>query len=81
MADYIPGGDAEFNAWLDNFVTCADANPAKLRLVQGHTNRDRHRPGHVERDVDRDHLGVKPARGCRLSSDESHGIEPAHRQV
>ena len=21
MADYIPGGDAEFNAWLDNFVT------------------------------------------------------------
>ncbi|MCK4341089.1 MAG: hypothetical protein KAY37_05120 [Phycisphaerae bacterium] len=20
MADYIPGGDAAFNAWLDNFV-------------------------------------------------------------
>jgi len=29
MADYIPGGDAEFNAWLDNFVTYATANLAK----------------------------------------------------
>ena len=29
MADYIPGGDAEFNAWLDNFVVCANANLAK----------------------------------------------------
>ena len=29
MADYIPGGDAEFNAWLDNFVTYANANLAK----------------------------------------------------
>ena len=26
MADYIPGGDAEFNAWLDNFVTYAGAD-------------------------------------------------------
>ncbi len=30
MADYIPGGDAEFNAWLDNFVTYAGANLAAL---------------------------------------------------
>jgi len=29
MADYIPGGDAAFNAWLDNFVTYATANLAK----------------------------------------------------
>ncbi len=29
MAGYIPGGDAEFNAWLDNFVTYAGANLAK----------------------------------------------------
>jgi hypothetical protein len=28
MADYIPGGDAAFNAWLDNFVTYANANLA-----------------------------------------------------
>ncbi|MCK4659666.1 MAG: hypothetical protein KAV82_09125 [Phycisphaerae bacterium] len=26
MADYIPGADAKFNAWLDNFVTYANAN-------------------------------------------------------
>ena len=26
MADDIPGGDAAFNAWLDNFVTYAGAN-------------------------------------------------------
>lgn len=30
MADYIPGGNAEFNAWLDNFVTHANANLAEL---------------------------------------------------
>ena len=30
MADYIPGGDAEFNTWLDNFVTYAGANLANL---------------------------------------------------
>ena len=35
MADYIPGGDAAFNAWLDNFVTYATANPANLGLVAG----------------------------------------------
>lgn len=23
MSDYVPGGDAEFSAWLDNFVTYA----------------------------------------------------------
>ena len=35
MADYIPGGDAAFNAWLDNFVTYATANLANLGLVAG----------------------------------------------
>ena len=35
MADYIPGGDAAFNAWLDNFVTYATANLAGLGLVAG----------------------------------------------
>jgi len=35
MADYIPGGDAEFDAWLDNFVTCASANEVALGLVAG----------------------------------------------
>ena len=34
MAATIPGGDAEFSAWLDNFVTCAWANLANLGLVQ-----------------------------------------------
>jgi len=34
MADYIPGGDAQFNAWLDNFVTYAGANLANLGRVQ-----------------------------------------------
>ncbi len=33
MAAYIPGGDAEFNAWLDNFVTYANANLANLDLA------------------------------------------------
>ncbi len=32
MAATIPGGDAELNAWLDNFVTYATAN---LGLVAG----------------------------------------------
>ena len=35
MADYIPGGDAALNAWLDNFVTYATANLANLGLVAG----------------------------------------------
>lgn len=30
MAATIPGGDAEFNAWLDNSVTCAGAILAGL---------------------------------------------------
>ncbi len=29
--DYIPRGDAEFNGWLANFVTYANANRAVLR--------------------------------------------------
>ncbi len=33
MPATIPGGDAEFNAWLDNFVTYATANMAILGLV------------------------------------------------
>ncbi len=33
MADYIPGPDASFNAWLANFVTYANANLANLGLV------------------------------------------------
>ena len=33
--DYIPRGDAEFSAWLDNFVTYANANLAGLGLVAG----------------------------------------------
>ncbi len=35
MADYIPGGDAAFNAWLDNFVTYATANEVALGLAVG----------------------------------------------
>ena len=35
MLDYIPGGDAEFGAWLGNFVTYASANLAALGLVAG----------------------------------------------
>ncbi|HUU83630.1 MAG TPA: hypothetical protein VM243_09015 [Phycisphaerae bacterium] len=35
MADYIAGGDAEFNAWLDNFVTYASAKLAELGLAAG----------------------------------------------
>jgi len=33
--DYIPRGDAEFNGWLANFVTYANANLAGLGLVAG----------------------------------------------
>ena len=29
MDDYIPGGDTKFNAWLDNFVTYANADLVK----------------------------------------------------
>ena len=32
MADYIPGGDAAYNAWLDNFVTYASANLANIGM-------------------------------------------------
>ena len=39
MADYIPGGEAEFNAWLGNFVTYADTNLTNLELVQGDVDR------------------------------------------
>ena len=35
MSGYIPRGDAEFNAMLDNFVTYAGANLSNLGLVQG----------------------------------------------
>ena len=35
MADYIPAPDAEFNAWLSNFVTYASANEVALGLVVG----------------------------------------------
>ncbi len=34
MADYIPSADTAFNAWLDNFVTYANANFAALGLEQ-----------------------------------------------
>ncbi|HYF13860.1 MAG TPA: hypothetical protein VD971_02175 [Phycisphaerales bacterium] len=33
MADYIPGPDADFNVWQNNFVTYANANLAALGLV------------------------------------------------
>ncbi len=33
MADYIPGPDANFNAWQTNFVAYANANLAALGLV------------------------------------------------
>ena len=35
MTDYIRGGDAKFDAKLENFVTCASRNLANLILVQG----------------------------------------------
>ncbi|MCK4658552.1 MAG: hypothetical protein KAV82_03435 [Phycisphaerae bacterium] len=31
---YVHGGDAKFNAWLDTFVTYANANLANIGLVQ-----------------------------------------------
>jgi len=33
MADYLPGPDADFQAWVNNFVTYANANLAALGLV------------------------------------------------
>lgn len=33
MPDYIPRGDTEFSAWLDNFIAYANANLAALGLV------------------------------------------------
>lgn len=35
MADYIPGPDANFQAWQTNFVSYANANLAALGLVAG----------------------------------------------
>ena len=35
MADYIPGGDAEFNSWLDNFGACAGAGSGNVSLALG----------------------------------------------
>ncbi len=35
MPDYIPGPDAEFDAWQQNFVAYANANLAALGLVAG----------------------------------------------
>ena len=31
--DYVPRGDADFNAWQANFVTYANANLANLGLA------------------------------------------------
>lgn len=33
MPDYIPTSDADFSAWLQNFITTALANPANFGLV------------------------------------------------
>lgn len=33
MSDYIPRSDAEFSAWLQNFINAANANPASFGLV------------------------------------------------
>lgn len=33
MADYLPGPDADYQAWVTNFVTYANANLAALGLV------------------------------------------------
>ncbi len=35
MADYLPGPDADYQAWVTNFVTYANANLAALGLVAG----------------------------------------------
>ena len=37
MADYLPGPDADYQAWVTNFVTYANANLAALGLVAGGT--------------------------------------------
>jgi hypothetical protein len=33
MADYLPGPDADYQAWVSNFVTYANANLAALGLT------------------------------------------------
>jgi len=33
MADYIPTSDAEFSAWLQNFISAVSGNPATFGLV------------------------------------------------
>jgi len=35
MPDYLPAGDTQFSAWLENFVTYASAHLADLGLVLG----------------------------------------------
>lgn len=35
MADYLPGPDADYQAWVTNFVTYANANLAALGLTAG----------------------------------------------
>ncbi|MFO0840198.1 MAG: hypothetical protein U1D55_16950 [Phycisphaerae bacterium] len=37
MADYLPGPDADYQAWVTNFVTYANANLAALGLVAATT--------------------------------------------
>ena len=37
MAECIPGGDGEFNGWLDDFVTYAGANWGKIGLADTRT--------------------------------------------
>ena len=52
MADYMPGPDADFNAWQSNFVTYANANLAALGLVAADMTPVRTGPATLERFVD-----------------------------
>ena len=35
MADYIPGGEAQFHAWQNNFIVYVNNHLADLGLVAG----------------------------------------------
>ena len=35
MADYIPGSDTAFQAWVKNFVTYANAHLTELGMIAG----------------------------------------------
>lgn len=73
MADYLPGPDADYQAWVTNFVTYANANLAALGLVAADmtpitTNQTLFNTGFAA------HIAAKAAaQAAKQSKDEARG--------